>query len=168
MCPRNSFPYVASPEWTAYWLTVGFFVLTLPWTRLRHPTDWQGLIICLAAGVAWAAWIGSFRIELDAAKLRYRTLFTVHAVQYAAIQTLAAEIALHWAGFLLLVIQPSASGKPIRVNMKPFRRADIALFIDTIGKHNPSVEIDPSLQKLREAQCSIVKARLREGGPDKT
>ncbi len=159
---QQSLPYVARAEWTAYWLTVVFFVLALPWVRLQHSTDWQGLVICLAAGMAWAIWIGSFRIELDKTELRYRTLFTAHTVQYAAIQKLTTEFALDRAGFLLLVIQPIAPGKPIRVNMKPFRQADLALLIDTIRQINPSVEIASGLQKLREVQFSIVKARLRE------
>ena len=165
---QESLPHVARAAWTAYWLTAAFFVLGLPWLGVRHPTAWQPLVICLAAGVAWAAWIGSFRIESDKTELTYRTLFAARTIQYTAIQTLATEIALDRAGFILLVIQPKGAGKPIRVNMKPFRRADLALVIETIREVNPSVEIAPDLQKFRAAQFSIVSARLRKDAPHKT
>ena len=164
---QESLPHIARAAWTAYWLTAGFFVLGLPWLGVRHPTAWQPLVICLATGVAWAVWIGSFRIGLDKTELTYRTLSAARTIQYTAIQTLATEIADR-AGVVLLVIQPKDSGKPIRVNMKPFRRADLTLLIDTIRAANPSVEIAPGLQTLRTAQFSIVKTRLRRDTPKKT
>ena len=160
--------YVARAEWTAYGLTAAFVMLGLPWIWVRHPTAWQGLVTCLASGIAWAVWIGSFRIELDKTELTYRTLSAARTIQYTAIQTLTTKIGPGRAGFVLLVIQPKGSGKPIHVNMKPFRRADLALLINTIQAANPSVKIAPGLQKLRTAQFSIVKALLRKDTPEKT
>ena len=164
---QGPLPRVARAEWTAYWLTAVFLVLGLSWLGVRHSTAWQPFVICLVTGVAWAGWIGSFRITLDKTELTYRTLFAAHTIQHADIQTLATKFALDRAGLILLVIQPKDSERPIRVNMKPFRRADLALLIDTIRAANPSVEITPGLQKLRTAQFSIVKARLRKDTPEK-
>lgn len=101
----------------------------------------------LVAGVACA--YGSIalsllfrRIEIDGDTITYRTLTTKRSLSLPEIRSAEVKVgsASYWvdrfSGVVRLEIEPHphAGKKPLRINLKPFRRADVRALLDFVAR----------------------------------
>jgi hypothetical protein len=112
------------------WAALGLF---FTWIQYQKPesNSWQGAAICLGVAFTWVVWLRGFRLRVHDGVFEYRDgFYRTLRCQVAEIEDAStARVSWRLLGRSLRVPRMVISvrgAEPIRINVKPFSRADLA------------------------------------------
>ncbi len=156
--PRFMLPYTMETEWTAYLMLSIMalpFAVMFAWGVYQRPALATSFLVpigfmALLFGYAYFSFRAN-KITLHGDGLSYRTLRTKERyLKYADITDMTVSIGDHSSGnksHYQLNVHTAAS-EPLRIDMKPYSKQDLAMFFAVISEMNPAVELDDTCTQL--------------------
>jgi len=120
----------APSTYAVFGVILGLPMLLLGTVAIRHPSAWQGVAAFGSALAFTLLYYSRLRVLVSQDAICYRTLLSQRRLLLDEI----AESQVKWNVLgrdprPLLVIASAQGGKPLVINLKPYRRDDIARFL---------------------------------------
>lgn len=120
---------------------------SLIWARNPASNAWQVVIICVAVGIAWVAWIRGFALVVDRGVVTYRDGF-YRTTTIPLSKIVSVQLAwVGWGAFPASVRTPrlviETCSESCHINIKPFSPRNVNTFRCLLGT-GPSATTNPS------------------------
>jgi|GEM_PF-4836238 hypothetical protein len=116
---------------------------------LQSLSAWPLFLLLWGAIGLFLFWIGSSKIVLLPDRICYHTAFSRREMRFADIARVEVRAVPGRSGSYFIQIADRFAGKPLRISFRAFRKRDVAIVIDAIATHAPSVILDEGARQLR-------------------